>query len=237
MDACFLDDMREQTIAMVRGIGNMKVWVLFEGEEPRKVGKEGTVGTPESSVCVLPVPFVSCPIRTFLQEWFIQDMPDSECCLKLDAHAVTQTQRDRPQCLGRFCLCSGGDVAFDRLDLMELAALHEDASTRKHLPNPSPSVNDSDNHRASKDSHRINAGGIVADAFCADCRPVQDLINRAADKNAVSPGKVEGIDDGHDLFLPYYHFPRCSGIGIEISPECFRMHIMLGSKIFERMPS
>jgi len=110
---------------------------------------------------VLPLPLVRCAVRAFPEKLSVQHLPDIQHRLKLDAYAFTQAKSEgsqSPRCLG---FRPFGDVFLDRLHLVELATLDDDAAGEECLSHALSPINHRDNHSASRGSEGIEAGDVV----------------------------------------------------------------------------
>lgn len=142
MDTNALFDMRKQPIAVVCSIGNVEIGILFICKEPWEICTKGAMGTPESLMCVLPTSSIRCPIGAFPEEITIEYIPDIQRCRELNFHAITQPESKGTQCFRRLGLRTRGDILLDRQNLMKLAALYDDASSKEHLSYAPPPIDD-----------------------------------------------------------------------------------------------
>ena len=235
MDAQFFLEMGEQPVAVVCRLRDVELRVPLEREEPGEVRSKRSVGATESLVRVLPSSLVLIAPAALFEEFPVQDMPDVQGRTKLNLAATAQAERDASKGLCRFRLRPCGNVVLHRQDLMELAVLHENAPAQEHLPHALPPVDHRHEDGPSQGRSGIDGSGVVLHTFRANLPPVQDVFPRAADEDAVSLREEEGVEDGHDAFLPHGHFPRCPRVPVEVPSQRSGMHPVLRCEVGERV--
>ena len=131
----FLLHMCEGTFKRIGGVWYGKMRMMFEREEPGKMGLETPVRTSET--LVREVPTTGKYVGSFLaEEFFPATMPEGKPVAETRLIGLREFEDELLQFLPRFELGFLCDVPKNDLDLMKLAHLNGNAGKGMHKPSP-----------------------------------------------------------------------------------------------------
>lgn len=223
------DDLRfpvcEGTVAGVGSGRNVQLRMILEGEEPREVGRQGTVGAAESPVRVPPLPFVPRIERAFFEEVSPSAMPLLQLPCKLPACGCREREDDRSQFLPGLELRPCREVVRDREKLVEVAELEGNLGVplQKQLPDTSPPINSEGTKTEPRYFETLKTTCVVLHLFRLNLLPVHVLPVRPAHEEAVHPLEEGGIHDEVHRLLARLHLSGDRLVMIEVLPERLRI--------------
>lgn len=162
MDVDFAFDVRERTFKGVRGVRDVEMRVVLEGEEPGKVCLKTPIGTPKT--CVGEVPSTRAFINGFLTEKILPLLvPEFQPVSETRSIGLRQKENKFLQFLPRFEFGFPRDVPQDDLHLVELTHLNWNA--RKGFHKAFPGIADNPYDVPSLPFQLLDPCHILGDGF------------------------------------------------------------------------
>lgn len=219
----FLLPVGEGTVAGVRGVGDVEIWMIEGREEPGQIPPKGEVGTPEPLMHVPPLTLPLWTERPLLQELSPPLVPRIECCGEPIPRCVGECQGDRPKLLARCQFRSLCELLGDRLELVVLAVLNGDSRVPalQQLSHAPPAINREGREANTCSRECLEEVCVCCGTLAGNLPPVEVASFRAADEDAARPAEERGIEDGSNGVRGDDQLSRDRIVQVEVLPERF----------------